>query len=116
MKRNFWKGYALVVTGALAFVIGNSVAPADATPEPHLSNGKVKLESALKALNTARGEFGGHRANAIDLTKQAIEQVNLALKAPRGDDGPSGGAPKKVPQQAPKKVDGPSTTKAPTKQ
>ena len=111
MRRNFWKGYALVVTGVLAFVAGNAVAPADATPEPHLSNAKAKLESAVKALNTAKGEFGGHRAQAIDLTRQAIEEVNLALKAPRGDTGggtapkrlPGGAPPKKVENEAPKK-------------
>ena len=110
----FWKGYALVVTGVLAFVAGNAVAPADATPEPHLSNAKVKLESAVKALNTAKGEFGGHRAQAIDLTRQAIEEVNLALKAPRGDTGGgSAGAPKRLPGGAPpKKVEnGPPTKK-----
>ena len=110
MRRNFWKGYALVVTGVLAFVVGNSVTPADATPEPHLSSAKAKLESALKSLNTSRGEFGGHRAQAIDLTKQAIEEVNLAIKAPRGATGTPGAAPKKVPATAPKKVDAPSTT------
>ena len=109
MKLDFWKGYALIVTGALAFTVGNAIVPADAGPAPHLHSALEKLQGALAQLNKAKGSRAGHRVKAIEATTLAIEETKAALAAPEDPPTPApGGAP--APSTAPKPT-GPKTTK-----
>lgn len=89
MKLNFWKGYALLTTVALAFVVGNTVLPADAGPSPHMSGALNKLEDALKRMGKEGGGFGGHRVKAMAATKTAIDEVKLALAFDDTRPGPA---------------------------
>jgi hypothetical protein len=82
MRTNFWKPYALVMTGAFALCIGNSISVADAAGEPHLNGALKQLETAMGQLQKATGSHGGHRMQAIDLTRQAIAQTRLAMATP----------------------------------
>jgi hypothetical protein len=79
MKVNYWKAYALLVTGALVFVAGNQVQPADAGPTPHMTGAQQKLEGALAQLQKANGSFGTHKVRAIDATKLAIAETKAAI-------------------------------------
>ena len=89
MKVNFWKVYALVATGALAFVVGNSILPADAGPSPHMNGALNKLQGALAQLDKANGGFGGHKVRAIAATKTAIDEVNAAIAFKDTDEVPA---------------------------
>jgi hypothetical protein len=70
--------------GVLAFVfaiiftaVGAGVTLAS---QPHMVNARNYLNDALTELNAASTNKGGHRVNAINLVKQAIEQVNLGIQ------------------------------------
>jgi hypothetical protein len=49
----------------------------------HMVNARSYLNSALRELNMATPDKGGHRANAINLVKQAIYQVNIGIQYAR---------------------------------
>ena len=69
---------ALALIFAIVFAaIGAGVALAG---QPHMVNARNYLNDALTELNSAAADKGGHRVNAINLTKQAIEQVNLGIQ------------------------------------
>ncbi len=78
-KVNFWKVYGLVATGALALVVGNSILPAEAGPEPHMMGAQNKLEGAIAQLTKAKGEFGGHRLKALEAANLALVEVKAAI-------------------------------------
>ena len=46
-----------------------------------MHNAKTNLQGALDQLNAATADKGGHRANAIKLVNQAIDEVNLGIQA-----------------------------------
>ncbi len=69
-------GLALVF--ALFFAsIGAGVALA---AQPHMVNARSYLNSALKELEAANTNKGGHRVNAINYTRNAINEVNLGIQ------------------------------------
>jgi hypothetical protein len=51
--------------------------------QEHMSNARNDLNSALNQLNLAQPDKGGHRANAINYTKQAIDEVTAGIQAAR---------------------------------
>ena len=73
-------GAFALVFAILFAAIGAGVALAT---QPHMVNARNYLNNALSELNAATPDKGGHRANAINLTKQAIEQVNLGIQYAR---------------------------------
>jgi hypothetical protein len=79
--RNPWKLSTLAFAAAAALAIGsNTMNTAGADPQPAMRNAITSLEAALGSLNKATPDKGGHRLKAIDLTKQAIEEVKEGIK------------------------------------
>jgi hypothetical protein len=69
---------ALAVVFAIFFsVVGAGTALA---VQGHMLNARSDLNSALNELNAATANKGGYRANAINLVRQAITQVNLGIQ------------------------------------
>jgi succinate dehydrogenase/fumarate reductase flavoprotein subunit len=51
--------------------------------QPHMQAALDALESARNNLDKANADKGGHRANAIQLVKDAISEVKLGIEAAR---------------------------------
>lgn len=51
--------------------------------QDHMVNARNDLNSALSELQSAQADKGGHRANAINYTKQAISEVTLGIQYAR---------------------------------
>jgi len=51
--------------------------------QPHMQAALDALESARNNLDKANADKGGHRANAIQLVKDAIAEVKLGIEAGR---------------------------------
>jgi hypothetical protein len=47
----------------------------------HMLSARSSLNSALSDLEAAQPDKGGHRNNAINYVKQALEQVNAGIQA-----------------------------------
>ena len=56
---------------------------AGAPDQPHMERAKLALESAKNNLERAIADKGGHRAKAIDLVKDAIDEVKKGIEAGR---------------------------------
>jgi hypothetical protein len=56
------------------------VAAAD---QPHMTAARTALESAKNNLDRATSDKGGHRGRAIDLVKDAIDEVKKGIDAAR---------------------------------
>jgi hypothetical protein len=56
-----------------------------ATPvdQPHMMNARAFLQNALGNLNRASADKGGYREQAINLTRQAIDEVNAGIEYDR---------------------------------
>jgi endonuclease/exonuclease/phosphatase family metal-dependent hydrolase len=52
-------------------------------PHPALRQALRALQQARVALQNADRDFGGHRAHAVDLTDQAIREVQAAIQYDR---------------------------------
>ena len=57
---------------------------AGAPDQPHMERAKLALESARNNLDKAEADKGGHRAKALDLVKDAIDEVNKGIEAGKG--------------------------------
>ena len=72
-----------------AFVLGSlltaGVSFADKQPKMH--EALDALQAAKVALDNANADKGGHRAKAIDLTKQAIDEVKAGIDFDNTHDG-----------------------------
>lgn len=81
MTFNPWKASTLVLAGALAFGAAGEIpeAAADGESQPHMRVALSQLKSARDQLKKATSDKGGHRAKAIALTNQAIEQVEKGI-------------------------------------
>ena len=55
------------------FDAGKVVSPPD---QPYMQEAKTHLQDALNHLQNATADKGGHRTKAIDLTREAIAEVN----------------------------------------
>lgn len=51
--------------------------------QDHMVSARNDLNSALSELQSAQADKGGHRANAINYTKQAISEVTLGIQYAR---------------------------------
>lgn len=71
---------ALAVCLALAIGIFAGHAYARQT---HMISARMHLNQALNQLNKATPDKGGHRATAMNLVKQAINEVNLGIAVGR---------------------------------
>jgi len=71
-----------LATLAIVFAIFFSVVGAGTAlaVQGHMLNARSDLNSALNELNAATANKGGHRANAINLVRQAINEVNLGIE------------------------------------
>jgi hypothetical protein len=52
-----------------------------APDQPHMTAALAALESAKNNLDHATSDKGGHRANAIDIIKDAIDEVKKGIEA-----------------------------------
>lgn len=77
MKTNLWKASTAVLAGCLVFSVATGVANAD--PQPHMRDALATLRIAKDQLEKATTDKGGHRAKALALTKEAIDQVQAGI-------------------------------------
>jgi hypothetical protein len=82
---NYWKPLALVSMGTVAIILScggderrPGVAPARAG-QPHMEAAVNHLNAARRELEVAEHNKGGHRDRAIQLTDQAINEVNQGM-------------------------------------
>ncbi|HTU83346.1 MAG TPA: hypothetical protein VMF61_14525 [Candidatus Acidoferrales bacterium] len=66
---------------ALGLVFGLACAGTAFAVQSHMVNARGDLNSALNQLDAAEADKAGHRANAIKLVQEAIQQVNLGISA-----------------------------------
>ena len=71
---------------ALAFAIFFTAAGAVAMAvyQPHMINARADLKTALGELQAATTDKGGHRNNAINYVKDAINEVNAGISYANG--------------------------------
>jgi hypothetical protein len=77
MKQNARTIAMIVVTGAFSSILtGTAVAQ---YYQENMVSARNSLQNAIGWLNKASNDKGGHKANAISLTQQAIREVNLGI-------------------------------------
>lgn len=81
--------YALVVLFAVS-LSAIAFAATSNPDQPRMHAAKADLENALKSLNKATDDKGGHKLKAIDLTSQAITAVNDGIEYDRTHFTPRG--------------------------
>jgi hypothetical protein len=59
-------------------------AVAEAAPQPHMEAALKALQNAANQLQEAADDKGGHRAKAIQLVSQAINQVQQGIQSGAG--------------------------------
>lgn len=80
MRLSFTRSSLIAI--AFALVLGIVVGGvAVAATQVHMRNARTNLQAALAQLNAAIPDKAGHRVNAIRLTNQAINEVNLGIAA-----------------------------------
>ncbi len=74
-----------LTAGALAvgLGVGYGVSQAD-PPQPHMQNALASLQAAAGELRIAERDKGGHRARALNLTNQAITEVQAGIAVGAG--------------------------------
>jgi hypothetical protein len=75
-----WKASTLGLAGALAFVLSSADNVANAEGQPHMRTALSTLKVARSQLEKATHDKGGHRAAALKLTDQAIDQVKKGIE------------------------------------
>ncbi len=80
--RNPWKLTSFALVAVLATVIGRGalVSSADAEVQPKMRSALESLRAAKAHLDAASPDKGGHRVKAIQLTKDAIGEVEEGIK------------------------------------
>ena len=76
--RNPWKLTSFALAAALA--AATLVPAVTADPQPKMRQALDSLRSAQRALEQATHDKGGHRVKALQLTKQAIDEVQAGIK------------------------------------
>lgn len=79
MTVHAWKISTLVLGSALAFVVSTSNNVASADAQPHMKTALATLRVARSQLEKAEHDKGGHRAAALRLTDQAIDEVQKGV-------------------------------------
>jgi hypothetical protein len=72
------------VKAGIAFARSHNHRIVRAPDQPHMQAALGALTSARNNLDKAEADKGGHRAKAIDLVKQAIDEVNAGINAGEG--------------------------------
>lgn len=80
MSINPWKVSTLALAGALAFGIATAGNTASADPQPHMKVALATLKTAKGQLEKATTDKGGHRARALKLTEEAIEETKKGVE------------------------------------
>jgi hypothetical protein len=71
----------VVAVFASGLVLGGALsARAD---QPHMESALSQLRGALEELKAATHDKGGHRVKAMDLVRQAIDEVQMGIDAGR---------------------------------
>jgi Spy/CpxP family protein refolding chaperone len=78
---NPWKLTTFVLAAALAVLFAfGAIGPASArAPQVHMKSALKYLQAANGELAKATADKGGHRAKAIELTAEAIGQVQKGI-------------------------------------
>lgn len=76
--RNPWKLTSFALAAALA--ASTLVSTVTAEPQPKMRDALDSLRAAERALDQATHDKGGHRVKALQLTKQAIGEVEAGIK------------------------------------
>ena len=61
--------------------------------QEHMSSARNDLQQAVNELQQAEPDKGGHRDAALNLTQQAVGQVNLGIQYAAGNPRPPGPPP-----------------------
>ena len=110
LKQGFGVGLVLVVglvlrTSSVAFTQDKPARPERGERHPQIQGAMHALRNAERHLERAEHHFGGHRAKALELVKQAENELEAALayakanpekgtkRAPGGTPAPGGGTP-----------------------
>jgi hypothetical protein len=75
----------LVAAGALALGVGIGFEVGAQPNQPHMQNALSSLQNAAHELSLALHDKGGHRANALRLTNQAITETQAGIAVGAGD-------------------------------
>jgi hypothetical protein len=76
-----WKISTIVLAMLLVAVVGwSSVRVANADKQPLMRQALTSLQEARTALKNATHDKGGHRVKALELTNQAIDEVEKGIK------------------------------------
>lgn len=78
------KARLIVGTAVLAVSFGGLGAGTAYAYQEHMFNARNNLQQAINELNMAEHDKGGHREIAINLTQQAIDQVNQGIQVGAG--------------------------------
>jgi hypothetical protein len=80
--RNPWKITSFALAAVLAASLGRSMLVTDASADvqPKMREALNHLRAAESALQSASHDKGGHRVKAIELTRNAINQVEAGIK------------------------------------
>jgi uncharacterized membrane protein len=71
---------AIVCCVSTIFVIAQQNAKSEAINHPRIEKAIRGLEDAISYMEKAPDDFGGHKAQAIQDSKKAVESLKLALK------------------------------------
>ncbi len=78
-SQNPWKLASGILALALGATLLTGAREAENERQPHMRAAVGHLESALDQLQKATADKGGHRVQAIALTKSAIEEVRKGI-------------------------------------
>ena len=74
MRRNVLRVFALSLVLLAGFVAGQLTAA-----QPHMQTALTHLRAARHSLEQATADKGGHRARALELVDEAIDQVQKGM-------------------------------------
>jgi hypothetical protein len=69
-----------LLIAAAAFCLGGFATQALADKQPRMREALVQLQSVVDTLQKATPDKGGHRVKAIELTRQAIDEVKAGIE------------------------------------
>jgi uncharacterized membrane-anchored protein YhcB (DUF1043 family) len=78
---NIWKISTIGLVVALGVVVGGDVVRTAHAQQANMEAAIAKLQEAKGALQRAAEDKGGHRAKAVALTEQAIEEARQGVTA-----------------------------------
>jgi hypothetical protein len=84
MTKNPWKLSTILLALALAFALGLPImrdASAQKRPQPHMRAALTATKTAIRQLEKAAHDKGGHRAAALVHLEKAKEQIVKGLDA-----------------------------------